>query len=318
MTRSPLVPCEETSRAMPSRLWRTDDSPCWTDDPDVRHRAGSLFAVISILVTTAFLYASTVPLEFAVPDYRGRFTEIFASFGTETGRTFDWTINLLALLPLGFFWSGELASRACTRSSAERTFGRVAGGCLCLAVLAETLQVWLPLRVPALRDLVALECGACLGCGLWWLVGAQTTQLGCRIWQRCTARRTTRMPGLAWLGLFAVLMGGCLAINSWASPSQCFQMYRQRTFSSSRAGTERAPDLGNALITSTGTAFVLICLCGLGVRAGEQARMRPARGFHIFVHDSSSAPGVFEPGVLGVDHTAAGESMMNAAAKRAA
>jgi hypothetical protein len=297
--QNPGLPCpsdlesaQKIFQMTPSMPLQTDDRPCSADDPDVRHRVSSTFAVMSILIAAGFIYASTVPLVFAVPDYRARLTGICASFPTESGRTFDWTVNFLALIPLGFCWSGTLASRVSPSSSARRTFGRVAWGCLALAALAETLQVWLPVRVPALRDLIALEGGACLGCGLWWLVGAPTTNFCCRIWQRSTAGSTARLPSLPWLVLFGLLLSGCLAINTWASPSQCFQMYRHRTFSSHSAGPERVWNAANALLASTGTALALLGICGLGVRVLERTWIRSADGLRIFVPTAEPASGL--------------------------
>lgn len=291
----------------------TDDRPSSADDPDVLHRVCSAFAVMSILIAAGFVYASTVPLVFAVPDYGARLAGICATFPTESGRVFDWTVNLLALLPLGFFWSGTLASQTSPTSSARRTFFRVAWGCLALAALAETVQIWLPVRVPALRDLIALECGACLGCGLWWLIGERTTDLCCRIWHRCTAGGIGRLPGSPSLWLFGLLLIGSLAINTWARPSQCFQMYRHRTLSSGTAGPGGAWNAANALLASTGTALVLSGLCGLGVRALARIRTRPDERLRIFV---STTDHVRE--LSGADHPVANSRLTEAVSNRAA
>lgn len=271
---------------------RTTDGPISEHDSDVLPRVISLFAVISILNIAAFMYASTVPLVFAVPDYRARLTEFVASFPAESGRTFDWTVNILALIPLAFFSSGVLVNRAATGSSPYRQYCHVASGCLALAVFAETLQLWLPLRVPSLRDLVALECGAILGCALWQILGARTTNLCVTICQRSAGWRGGWPRGLPWLTLVGFLFAGCLAINRWASPSQFFQMYRHRTFSSAAAGVHRDFAVGIALSNSAGTALILSGLCSLGVRALESNRIRSVRRLRVFEPTNVSEPGV--------------------------
>ena len=274
---------------MPSRRLRTNGPAFPARDAAALRRVNAMFAVVSTLMTAAFLYASTVPLVFAVPDYRVRLAGIIAAFPTQSGRAFDWIANLLALIPLGFCWSAALGSRIADACSSRKLFCRAALGCLALAAFAEFVQLWLPLRVPSLRDLIALESGALLGCGLWTYLGARTIEVCCRMSQKLNRRspsRHSRSQGRLWMTLFGALLAACLAINSWASPSECFQMYRQRTLSASSAGGaggRRVITYGNILLSSTAAALALLGLCGLSVRALSRPGMQPAGGLRIFV-----------------------------------
>ena len=55
-----------------------------------------MFAIVSILMTVAFVYASTVPLVFAVPNYRERLIPMLSLGSSESGRAFDWIVNVMA------------------------------------------------------------------------------------------------------------------------------------------------------------------------------------------------------------------------------
>jgi len=278
---------------MNERRFRADDAPVI---PDVR----SQFAVISVLLTAAFLYASTVPLVFGVPDYRARLVASVQPAFSESGRAFDSIVNVLALMPLGFFWSGLSAGHAATGSSDRRTFCRVALGCLAIATLAESLQIWLPRRVPSVRDLVALEIGAILGCSLWRYFGERAIIFCCSISRRLTSRRSTagrhgRPRCVNWLGLFACLLAFCLAVNTWASPLEYFEMYRQRAFLKAGVGAPGeffrpgSTSLGSALVSSTATALVLVGLCSLSVHRLERTGPRSTNGLRIFVAEEMTS-----------------------------
>ena len=281
---------------MPSNAMRKNDRQLSANDPEVFHRVSAMFAIISILIAAAFFYASTIPLEFAVPDYRVRLIRMFAPLPWESGRAFDWIANVLALIPLGFCWSATFVSPAITGPVTgpppQRAFYRVALGCLALAVLAESLQLWLPLRVPSLRDLVALESGAILGCTLWQILGARTTVACCRVAQRIAAWPGSRLWGLKWMILFGFLLTVCLTINIGASPGQCFQMYRQRAWSADAAGVRDVFDRVTAVLFGTATALALFGLCVLVVRTLEFARVRPERHVHATLQETTTESGV--------------------------
>ena len=277
---------------MPLLAFRPNDRKFALTDPDMLHCVRSMFVVVSILMTATFFYASAVPFLFVVPDYRARLTGIFAPLFWESGRAFDWIVNLLALVPLGFFWSGTLVDQANTVALPRRGFCRVPLGCLSVAALAEALQIWLPQRVPSLRDLVALECGAILGCSLWHLLGARTTNICCLMLHRLAVSRKSRLWTNNWGALFGFAFTLCLGINTWASPSECFEMYRHRTFSRAAGTAPRVFDAGSVLLSSTQTALILTGLCILGVRRLEPTSQRPAVGLGVLGQESFPEPGV--------------------------
>jgi hypothetical protein len=256
------------------------DAQLAANDAVLLHRVRSLFAVVVVLMIAAFLYASTVPLVFAVPDYRARLAEILAPTSWQTGRSFDWVVNCLALIPLGFCWSGALVNPFTTAALQRRTFSRSAGyrvarGCLVVAAFAEFLQIWLPLRVPSLRDLIALESGAIVGCGLWRLVDTSTMTISCLVVQRLAPRRRRRQWVAPWMILFGLLLSTCLAINICARPARCFEMYRRRSFSLS-VGARQIVDPVATLFSSAGTALVLVGFCGLGILGLDRDQLRLA------------------------------------------
>lgn len=251
-----------------------------------------MFAIIGVLVTAAFFYVSAVPLVFGVPDFRARLVGMIAPPPWQSGRAFDWIVNILALIPLGFFWSGAIAGRATTASTWSRVFCRVAMGCLVVAALAESLQFWMPLRVPSLRDIIALETGAIVGCSLWRILGARTTTICSLLLQRLSSWRVIQPWAMKkWMVLFGLLLAACLTINTWASPSKCFEMYRHRTFSPKRTSARGHVAFGSALLlSSTLTALVLLGVCRLGVRRLDRPRVSLAHGLPTFVENSSSGP----------------------------
>lgn len=191
----------------------------------------SVYITTAVLATIGFLYASAVPLVFAVPDYSVRIRGAFEPAPWDANQLLDVVANVLAFVPVGFLWAAACNTAVQKRRPKSSRFVAVALGCLSLAVLAEGLQIWIPLRDPSIRDVLALEWGAVFGYCLWNVAGHGTTSMLCVWIDRVNRLGGLRFFRLRWLMLFAALLGLCLMVNYYASPSQLFLLYRFRSTS---------------------------------------------------------------------------------------
>ncbi len=219
----------------------------------------TLLRIAAILMTLTFFYASAIPLKFSAPDFSERFATMVASTPWERGRLFDWTVNVLAFVPLGFAWAGTSCSPVNGRAARRVAAMRSAAGCLILACLAEGLQLWLPLRVPSFRDIVALEAGAIIGCGIWLIIGPRTTMLKTALLRRLSPQGRNRYSSFQWPTLFGFLLCSLLAMNAPAGPAEWFEIYRRRAFLS------RGPDI--AARFASGTPLLVSVAAALGIWA---------------------------------------------------
>jgi hypothetical protein len=117
-----------------------------------------------------------------------------------------------------------------------------------------------------------------------------------------------------WCSLFGLLLAFCLAINTFASPSECFEMYRRRTLSTAGVGVWREFSLARTLSSSAATALVLTGLCSLGVRITGRTRIRSAHGLRIFVIDEVGSRSVDSPAEYHVIHDRTAEVPFDRAA----
>jgi VanZ family protein len=233
----------------------------------------ALFVVAAVLSTSLFLYASTIPLAFGAPhDFGERLAGMIPVSANEPQQRFDVTANILAFIPIGFVWCGALWTPS-PGSNRRQTMRRVALSCLGFACLAETIQFWLPLRVPSVRDIAALETGALLGCGLWQLVGRNTTAMLCEA-VRSVSRWGGRRTGLvSWTVFVAVIFTICLTLNVTGNSMVCFRMYSQRTLVPNGFLWQRDFELSSISISMLATV-VIVGLCRLGVRAAQLSAPR--------------------------------------------
>ena len=129
------------------------------------------YITAALLASLGFLYLSTIPWIFAAPDFDSRLEGVRASLRWDPAQPLDPFANVLAFIPVGFLWTAAWCSSWPKRRARAADMIPVALGCLLLAILAETLQFWIPLRDPSIRDVLALELGAIIGCGLWLAAG---------------------------------------------------------------------------------------------------------------------------------------------------
>lgn len=191
----------------------------------------SLFSIAAALWTAALLYGSLIPFDFAQQDVSARLAEMVASTPWETGSGFDWTINILAATPLGFLWS---AARNASRLGQSAV---IAAGCGLFALAIEVLQIWLPLRVPSIRDVLALTTGAMLGCGLWHFSRRLVlSQLPAPVLKRFSAESNASSSLIRGIGVCGISMLSGLIFTFGIEPVRWFEMYRRRELHPSAAG----------------------------------------------------------------------------------
>jgi glycopeptide antibiotics resistance protein len=244
----------------------------------VAERVEAAYITVAILVSLAFLYASTVPLVFASPDFDTRIAGVLRSWRWNPSQPLDPAANVLAFIPVGFLWS------AAWNVSLKRRRRRIealkaASTCLALAVLAEGLQFWIPLRDPSIRDVLALECGALLGCELWRVTGHRVTAALSRWTEWLMAGRAhlvMRAPAL-----FISTYLACLMIVLYANPVRLFLAYRDASISLQHIALSR-PNLGlpqprgplAVLVVSGIAALLLVGACRVGVGAVRSLKGR--------------------------------------------
>ncbi|HET6329074.1 MAG TPA: VanZ family protein, partial [Planctomycetaceae bacterium] len=242
----------------------------------------SAYIAIAILGSIAFLYLSTIPWVFASPDFESRLAGVWASLHWDAAQPLDPIANVLAFIPLGLAWSAAWSESSPKRRWRPIETLKAATGCLVLAILAEVLQFWIPLRDPSIRDVLALECGAILGCGLWLAVGQWVTAALCRVveWLTVATPRLFRLRGPLVLGSTFL---ACLMIVVYASPVRLFWAYRKWSISLQHLPVSR-PDLSapqppsylSEFWTSVGVFVLLVGACRIGQ---SSVRLFKARAF---------------------------------------
>jgi VanZ family protein len=242
----------------------------------------SIHLSAAILASLGFLYASTIPWVFALPDFDSRVAGVWESLRWDPAQPLDPVANVLAFVPVGFLWSAAWIGASRARRRLPLDLMTVAFGCLLLAVLAETLQFWIPLRDPSIRDVLALECGAIVGCGLWLVTGARvTTGLGRFVdrFDRLNGRgafRTLRRVGW-WIAGYLV----CVLLGRFASPIRLFLTYRNMSTSLQHLpvswpalGTPWPRGLWTVLAVAFGVNLILLGVCRIGAEGVRQLRGR--------------------------------------------
>jgi VanZ family protein len=244
----------------------------------VAERVESAYITVAILLSIAFLYASTVPLVFASPDFDTRIAGVLRSWHWNPTQPLDPAANVLAFIPVGVLWS------AAWNTSLERRRRRTemlnaASTCLALAVLAEGLQFWIPLRDPSIRDVLALECGALLGCELWRVTGQRVTAALFRWTEWLMVGRAHLVMRAPVLFISAYL--ACVMIVLYANPVRLFLAYRDASISLQHIALSR-PNLGPpqprgplaVLVVSGIAALLLIGMCRFGSSAVRSLKGR--------------------------------------------
>jgi VanZ family protein len=193
--------------------------------PWIESRVESGYINAAVLISLAFLYASSVPFIFVVPDYGPRLWGALTSFPSTSEEVLDLTANVLAFVPVGFLWSAAWNTSS-TRRSRLRSFAAPALTCLGLATLAEGLQVWIPLRDPSVRDVLSLECGAIAGLGVWAVVGGGITRASCRVIGSLGQSGRGRLFRLQWPMWGAAVFLACVIVIRYAGPIHFFLLYR--------------------------------------------------------------------------------------------
>ena len=181
---------------------------------DVDRWANLLVASTLLVVLLVTLF----PYEFFILEGSSTSARLFSVFGSgRTGGQKEILENILLCLPLGF----ALASWV-----RKRNLGGLAGillaltaGCL-LSLIVETLQLFLPSRIPSFKDVVANSIGALLGAMCFGLAGVKI------------------------LGLISTLVESAPRVPSLKSLVLCFLGYAALAFAASVA-LQRTSDLSN-------------------------------------------------------------------------
>jgi VanZ family protein len=234
----------------------------------------SAYITAALLASIGFLYLSTIPWVFAAPDFDSRLEGVWASLRWDPAQSLDPFANVLAFIPVGFLWSAAWCTSWPKRRARPVDMIPVAVGCLLLAILAETLQFWIPLRDPSIRDVLALECGAMIGCGLWLALGKRVTSKLRRMTEPF-ASWIERRP-VSWLrlaALYGAVYLACVGMVRFANPIQLFLAYRDVSTSLQHIPLSR-PDLGTpwpqspavVLAVAAGAALFLVGVCRFGRR----------------------------------------------------
>jgi VanZ family protein len=114
--------------------------------------------LLALGYTLLICYATLYPFKGWTEPSRGFRGALFLAFPDHLSRS-DLVVNLLAYLPLGFFWQ-RLRPRG--RQPMTVSLQALAVG-FCLSYGLEVLQAWLPARVSSLSDLIANSAGAFAG-----------------------------------------------------------------------------------------------------------------------------------------------------------
>jgi hypothetical protein len=209
---------------------RSDSENASTESECVWQLVRFLWLTLFVLLTSGFLFASSIPLVFAVDDLPTRVVSMFdfKDWHLVNDLLWDTILNVIALFPIGFVGSAVCCVISIHPQSGLRTFGIAACMSLAIAIGAEGIQIWIPMRTPSCRDVLTLETGGILGAGLWWAVGKGTMEFICRVITPVARWEGRRILRYRWLGLFALLFVACLSLNLYASPLELFLAYSRR------------------------------------------------------------------------------------------
>jgi len=235
----------------------------------------SAYITAALLASLGFLYLSTIPWIFAAPDFDSRLEGVWESLRWDPAQPLDPFANLLAFIPVGFLWSAAECTSWPKRRARATDMIPVALGCLLLAILAETLQFWIPLRDPSIRDVLALECGAMIGCGLWLAAGERVTSQLCQMAEPFAS--WTERRSASWLrrsAFYGALYLASAGMVKFANPIQLFLTYRDLSTSLQHIPLSR-PNLGTpwpqspaaVLAVAAGVALLLVGVCRFGSKA---------------------------------------------------
>lgn len=119
------------------------------------------------------IYGSLVPLNFEAKEFAvavEQFSKLqYLGLGSTSNS--DWTVNVLLLVPIGFFGLGAIAVDQ-RRSFSIYWLIPVVVLCGMLSIAIEFSQFWFPPRNPSLYDIVAQNIGSFIG-GFLWIISGQ-------------------------------------------------------------------------------------------------------------------------------------------------
>jgi VanZ like family len=188
----------------------------------------------AIVLTIGFLYGSLVPLTFRVPAFGPRLTEMITVRQWARIQPFDTVVNFAAFIPMGFLWAAVSSSRTSRRLD-QRSLRVLDKSqisalviCFAIALIAECLQFFVPVRTPSLPDVVALESGAVVGCLAWSWSGGRINLVMMALRRFTSFTANGRLLKTLAIPLPALVFAGCLMLQFCVSPAECFLIYRSR------------------------------------------------------------------------------------------
>lgn len=126
------------------------------------------FGAWSWIAALLVIYGSLIPFDFHIPSFRARLVTVVHSLNVHTSQLDDFVINVLLYVPLGALFA--LARRK-NRSISRSVLPSIAlAGLISIAV--ETLQIFLPARVPSIMDVILNISGASIGALVVYLCAA--------------------------------------------------------------------------------------------------------------------------------------------------
>jgi VanZ family protein len=187
--------------------------PDCSGDRRIRIAERAFWIVAAVGLSLAFVDLSVVPLIFSDRDLSGRLWRMLTFADLPQGGLLirDLALNILAMVPIGFAWAAVFQNAGRHPSFAVR---KSIGTCFGIALLAEIIQLWLPMRYPSLRDVAALTTGAAIGCGIHRWAGqgvSRLVQASCRILIRGSGPGA-RLAQIAVIVLAAFAASTCVRI----------------------------------------------------------------------------------------------------------
>jgi VanZ family protein len=241
----------------------------------VRQLMRFLFLSTYVLLIVGFLYGSSIPLIFSIDDLSTRLLSMFrfSDWDTLSDLVFDTIINVLCFFPIGFAGGALCDLISQPRTFGARTFGIVVGLSFAISLIAEGVQLCIPLRTPSLRDVLTLEAGGVLGACAWWAISKVAIEFICGQIRPVAQWGGGRIFRYRWQGLFALLLVACFLLNLYSSPTELFVTYsRHLSVNDPRMNAEyawlfdtpRPPhSVWTAIVTSFLSSAGLISACGL-------------------------------------------------------
>ena len=133
------------------------------------HRSCLLGAWLSLF---GVAYVTLLPFEFrdvSIAQAWDLYTGI--GFGGITGGNYaQWVANILLYTPVGFFWAAWLTRAARSRPGQVAMGVMAAGVALATTMTIEFLQIWLPVRYPAIADMSGNFLGGVIGVVGWFIL----------------------------------------------------------------------------------------------------------------------------------------------------